>query len=156
MSTCSRHPEQPARKKWYEIWYKSTDCHENIRECIMRNDLPALAEYVDFLCANPKAAVRINEPNFFGRTIVSYCAQDGCADMLRLLLTVPGVDVTFVDKNYRHNALMWAAKCGYDECVDILMPYTDLKYKDVLGRDAAKLAKTNKMKVRINKCKRLQ
>jgi len=149
--------QKNASKKWYKIWYYRKDCYQNIQQCIMRNDLPALEEYVEFLRANPEEATRINERNdLFGRTILSYCAQDGCTEMLRLLLTIPGVDVTLVDKRYQHNALMWAAKCGQDECVDLLIPLTDLKYKDVLGRDAAKLAKTYKLKVRLNKCRRLQ
>ena len=159
MSTCSRHPTENVRKiyKWYDNGsYASTECLTNVMRCMMENDVAALEEYVDFLRADPKAAARINERSSSGLTALSYCARAGCADMVRLLLTVPGVDVILVDNNYRHNALMWAAKGGHDECVDILMPYTDLKYKDVLGRDAAKLAKHRKMKIKINTCKRLQ
>ena len=125
MSTCSRHPTENVRKiyKWYDNGsYASTECLTNVMRCMMENDIAALEEYVDFLRADPKAAARINERSSSGLTALSYCARAGCADMLRLLLTVPGVDVTLVDNNYRHNALMWAAGLAMRSIENRAMP----------------------------------
>jgi ankyrin repeat protein len=120
------HPEISYQKqlKWFELWYKDTDCFENIRQCLIRLDIDAAAEYVGFLCENPEKAAGMNKQDQFGMSILMHCARDGCHEIMKLVLQIPGVDVNLADNYYHHTALMWVAKCGHTQCVDTRSVWT--------------------------------
>lgn len=89
-----------------------------------RSPLSIAAEYgnlevVEALLADDRVVV--DSPDNANRTPLSYGAESGVSDIVRMLLARAGVDVNRKDSNLGQSPLFWAAEQGHHEVVEVLL-----------------------------------
>ncbi|XP_057334753.1 uncharacterized protein LOC130673657 isoform X2 [Microplitis mediator] len=118
---------------------KVREIKENMNQLLLKAardaDELALSDTISRIQRSSSEPIDVNLRDASGRTVISYLAGNGAAEVLETVLNFPGAEVDAAD-NEGNTALHFAAQAGQAECLNILLQKStsvELDARNILG-----------------------